>query len=285
MSQGAVASFAEGALTSWLPRYLNSVLTASREHRLGGENIVEHYDQAVKDYEQRVQRARSLFQDSTIVKTLRTTDDEVLELFLINFCAFGVGMTEPVEGWVRRAGERCETIGLADLGRALKMHAKHEADDHLMMIEDTKSLTALWNERREGERLNAEELLARPIPAGVAQYQKLHEDIIASSAPYKQIAVEYEIEWLSVNYGPELMGRCGQKLGREVIAGLSFVRDHVAVDVELTTFNRRELGKFLAAHPDYLDGLVEGGTQAIGAYQKYLEDCLLAALDLKKTHV
>lgn len=246
---------------------------------------MENYDQSVKDYEERVQRARSLFKDSKIVKTLRATDDEVLELFLINFCAFGVGMTEPVEGWVRRAGERCEAIGLTDLGRALKMHAKHEADHHLMMIKDTKSLAAFWNERRKGERLNAEELLARPIPAGVAQYQKLHEDIIGSTTPYKQIAVEYEIELLSVNYGPELMGHCGQRLGREVIARLSFVQDHVAVDVGHTTFNRRELGKFLAAHPDYLDALVDGGTQAIGAYQKYLEDCLIAAEDLKKAPV
>jgi hypothetical protein len=121
-----------------------------------------NYDQSIKNYEQRVQHARSLFQDSKIVNILRTSDDEVLELFLINFCAFGVGMTEPVEGWVRRAGERCEAIGLTDLGHALKTHAKHEANHHLMMIEDTKSLIAFWNERRTGERLNAEKLLARP---------------------------------------------------------------------------------------------------------------------------
>src|SRR5438034_2576266 len=174
---------------------------------------MENYDQSIKTYEQRVQHARSLFKGSTIVNTLRATDDELLELFLINFCAFGVGMTELVEGWIRRAGERCEAIGLTDLGHALKMHAKHEANHHLMMIEDTKSLTAFWNERRKGERLSAEKLLARPIPAGVAQYQKLHEDIIGSTTPYKQIAVEYEIELLSVSYGPELIGHCAQKLG------------------------------------------------------------------------
>jgi len=246
---------------------------------------MENYDQSIKNYEQRVQQARSLFKDSKIVNTLRASDDELLELFLINFCAFGVGMTEPVESWVRRAGERCEAIGLTDLGHALKMHAKHEANHHLMMIEDTKSLTAFWNERRKGERLNAEKLLARPIPAGVAQYQKLHEDIIGSTTPYKQIAVEYEIELLSVNYGPELIGHCAQKIGPEVITRLSFVQDHVALDVGHTTFNRRELGKFLAAHPDYLDGLVDAGTQAIGAYQKYLEDCLIAAQDLKTARV
>ena len=246
---------------------------------------MEDYDQSIKNYEERVQHARSLFKGSIIVNTLRATDGELLELFLINFCAFGVGMTEPVEGWVRRAGERCEAIGLTDLGHALKTHAKHEANHHLMMIEDTKSLTAFWNERHKGERLNAEKFLARPIPAGVAQYQKLHEDIIASTAPYKQIAVEYEIELLSVNYGPELIGHCAQKLGPEVLARLSFIQDHVAIDVGHTTFNRRELGKFLAAHPDYLDALVDGGIQAIGAYQQYLEDCLIAAQDLKKARV
>ena len=253
---------------------------------------MENYDQSVNNYEQHIQQARSLFKASKIVNTLAPidnelgpVDNELLELFLINFCAFGVGMTEPVEGWVRRAGERCEAIGLRDLGQALKLHAKHEANHHLMMIEDTKSLVAFWNARRKGERLDAEKLLARPIPAGVVQYQKLHEDIIGSTAPYKQIAVEYEIELLSVNYGPVLIEQCVRKLGPEVLGRLSFIQDHVAIDVGHTTFNRRELGKFLAAHPDYLDNLVDGGTEAIGAYQKYLEDCLIAAQNLQKVHV
>jgi hypothetical protein len=34
-----------------------------------------------------------------------------------------------------------------------------------------------------------------------------------------------------------------------------------------------------------LNGLVDAGTQAIGAYEKYLEDCLIAAQDLKKARV
>ena len=38
-----------------------------------------------------------------------TVDPTLLELFLVHFCAAGVHMTEPVEGWIRRAGERCVT--------------------------------------------------------------------------------------------------------------------------------------------------------------------------------
>jgi hypothetical protein len=52
-----------------------------------------------------------------------TIDPTLLELFLVHFCAMGVHMTEPVEGWIHRAGERCKVLGLEDLGRALKGHA------------------------------------------------------------------------------------------------------------------------------------------------------------------
>src|ERR1041384_704848 len=74
-------------------------------------------------------------------------DPEIFELFLINYCSRGVRMTEPVEGWIRRAGERCREVGLARLGAALEKHAKQEADHHLMMIADTHNLVERWNRR------------------------------------------------------------------------------------------------------------------------------------------
>jgi hypothetical protein len=37
-------------------------------------------------------------------------------------------MTEPVEGWIRRAGHRCGELGLEHLAKALAAHAHHGVD-------------------------------------------------------------------------------------------------------------------------------------------------------------
>src|SRR5262249_47495308 len=85
-------------------------------------------------------------------------DPTLPELFLIHFCARGVQMTEPVESWIRRAGERCRALGAERLGRALVRHARHEANHHLMMIADTHHLVASWNQRN-GPQIDAAALL------------------------------------------------------------------------------------------------------------------------------
>ncbi|MFY0539080.1 hypothetical protein [Nannocystis pusilla] len=61
-------------------------------------------------------------------------------------------MTAPVEGWIRRAGERCLAAGLNEIGNALVAHARHEAGHDAMMVDDTRSLAA----RREQA--------GRPVP-------------------------------------------------------------------------------------------------------------------------
>jgi hypothetical protein len=42
-------------------------------------------------------------------------------------------------------------------------------------------------------------------PAGVRQYRDLHENIIAADTAFTQIALEYEIESLSLTYGAKLV--------------------------------------------------------------------------------
>src|SRR3954470_17820468 len=113
-------------------------------------------------YEPQLASARNLLEsDPTIVTLLRPDlDPAVLERFLIQFSALGVRITEPVDGWIRRAGERCVAIGLEELGQSLITHSKHEAGHHLMLIDDTRLLVARWNERRT-HRLDADALLAQ----------------------------------------------------------------------------------------------------------------------------
>lgn len=229
-------------------------------------------------YEPRVEPARSRFASGAALAQMLAPNvaPERLELFFIHFCALGVQMTEPVDGWIRRAGERCETLGLPELGRSLKAHAKHEAGHHLMMIADTKKLVASWNARRASP-LDADALLALAATNGVARYAQLHEEVIAGEAPYGQLAIELEIERLSVTSGPAVLGQCARVLGREALAGLSFLEEHVAVDAGHTKFNELQMERLLAEHPEFAEKLADAGSRALDAYATFLADCVAQA--------
>lgn len=225
-------------------------------------------------YEPGLHAARQRFARNTALSDILdpAVDARRLELFFIHFCAVGIRMTEPVEGWIHRAGERCAAVGLERLSRGLLAHAKHEANHHLMMIADTRTLVARHN-ARGGPPLDADRLLALPITRGVSEYVALHERVIASPAPYAQIAIEYEIEALSVKYGGSVIAQVAKVLGRDALAGMSFVRDHVALDEGHTKFNEAELTRLLGEHPDFAPHLTSAGSAALDAYGAFLDDC------------
>jgi hypothetical protein len=99
----------------------------------------------------------------------------LLERFLIEWSARGAYMTEPVEGWIRGAGERCVALGQEKLGRALITHAKHEAGHHLMTIEDARVLVRRWN-ARHAQQLDADALVAQAPTEAMRQYRQVHDE-------------------------------------------------------------------------------------------------------------
>jgi hypothetical protein len=64
------------------------------------------------------------------------------------------------------------------------------------------------------------------------------------------------------------------QLGQEILGCLSFLTDHVEIDVGHTKFNARALEKFLIYHPPYVSALVAAGSAALDAYAQFLSDCL-----------
>jgi hypothetical protein len=231
-------------------------------------------------YEVGVERARKHFAEESGIAILLAPDINplLLEQFFIHFCSRAVPIIEPVEDWLIRAGKRCEEVGFVELGRALRSHAKAESGHHLMMIKDTRALAARWNARRTPP-LDAERLLSRPPTPGGQMYQKLHEDTIASNMPFAQIAIEYEIELLPVKYGPQLIEQCKRVLGADVLACLSFIDEHIALDVAHTQFNTRQLERVLDNHPECIDPFVRAGSQVLRAYATFMHDCLCLAQD------
>jgi hypothetical protein len=225
-------------------------------------------------YEASMEIARARFdRDNALSRILRPeTDPILLELFLIHFNALGVQMTDPVEGWIRRAGERCEEFGLPDLGKALKSHSKAEAGHQLMMVRDTRRLVERWN-RRRSTKLDADELISAPATPGIRRYCGVHEDNIAGKTPYAQIAIEYEIEMLPLKYGSMFIKGCLDRLGADIADCMEFVNEHVTLDIGHSKFNGEQLQRFIERKPESLAALIAAGTEALDAYAEFLGDC------------
>jgi hypothetical protein len=238
---------------------------------------------ALRTYERLLEPARQRFAASRGVEALRSSqDDALLESFLLHFCAFGSQMTEPVEGWLRRAAERSGAMGLAELAHALDGHARAEAGHHLMMIEDVRVLAARWNARRSLS-VDAGELLNRAPSPGVLQYCSVHEQNLTGDTPYAQIAIEYEVEMLPLRYGELFVSRCVGVLGLGVLHCLSFLTEHIVLDAAHTDFNARVMTKLLDLMPESMPALVSAGTAVLDAYAEFLTDCVeLAERDSQK---
>lgn len=229
-------------------------------------------------YESSIKSARMRFeQNSGMLEVLApNVAPTVLELYLLYFNALGVPMTDSVEDWIRRAGQRCQKIGFTELGDLLCKHAQQEAGHHLMMIEDTRTLVSGWNARRT-PKLDAEWFLTQPMAESTHLYRQLHEDVIASDTPFGQVAIEYEIEGLSVRYGSQLIDQCKKVLGSTVTEGLTFMEEHVLVDVGHTQLNTKLLKSLLEKNPEQVTTMVRIGEAALDAYASFLNHCLRRA--------
>lgn len=199
--------------------------------------------------------------------------------FWLNFSSQGIGMTEPVEDWIKRAGRNCESLGYTELGKQLGKHAIHEANHHLMMIHDTKCLVEQWN-KLYSPKLDAEVLMKQFSSDAVTNYRQLHEYYIEGQTPYCQIAIEYEIENLSAMYGLKMINHAVAILGKDFKESLSFIDEHAAIDVAHTDFNRKVISNFIDSYPETTNQLVNAGTKALKSYSDFITTCLTKSKDL-----
>jgi hypothetical protein len=229
----------------------------------------------LEPYEAALASARTRFGAGRFARSLLGGDvsHRTFERFLLWFAALGVQMTRPVPGWIRRAGARCREAGFEAVGEALVEHARHEEGHDVLFANDVRALAARWNTRRS-PLVDAERLLAHPPTAGVSGYVALHERTIAGPAPYAQLAIEYEIEQLSVAWGPRLLAVAREVLGADVETCMTFALDHVRLDVGHTQWNRARLERLLGSRPDVMDAMVDAGSEALDAYSAFLDDCI-----------
>jgi hypothetical protein len=225
-------------------------------------------------YDRLLAPARERFDMSVGINAIRSTNDpRMLEAFLLYFCAIGAQMTEPVEMWIRRAAARCAFLGFSGLAEALTRHARAEAGHHLMMIADLRSLADHWNSRYK-PLVDVDELMHLAPSHGASRYCLVHEENIGGETPYAQIAIEYEIEQLPLRYGELFVARCLEIFGPEILSSLSFVTEHIDLDIGHTKFNAEELAKVLDQIPESLPALAAAGSAALDAYAQFLSDCV-----------
>jgi len=143
---------------------------------------------ALAEYDDLIRPARERFAATRGVQemTSQHADARTMAAFLLHFSALSVPITEPVEGWIRRTGERCNDGGLYELGRALQKHSEAEAGHHLYHRDDFDALVLLWNQHWHPTILAAE-ITAPKVTHGGERYSDLHEANIRGSEPFCQL--------------------------------------------------------------------------------------------------
>ncbi|MCP3099570.1 hypothetical protein LZ198_11900 [Myxococcus sp. K15C18031901] len=212
-------------------------------------------------------------------------DPAFVEAFLIQYNSRGVFMTEPVDGWIRRAGEATVRAGMKEVGEKLITHAKHEEGHHLMMVEDAKGLVESWNSKNT-EKLDASALLKQTPTQSMVDYRRIHEDTIAGPVPAAQVAIEYEIENLSVVFVPGLLEQAQRVCGEGVLRKMSFLKEHAELDVGHTALNEVMLNKLLEqVSDDKAEIIAKTGAEALDIYLRFLGDCIEQAQGMLKAKV
>lgn len=199
------------------------------------------------------------------------TDPKKIHAFMILWTAYSVKMTEQVEAWIKRAGESTVKKGLKEIGSHLNRHAEHEAGHDQMLVEDLKALVQLWNKNYQGS-MSVEEVLGMPTPKATQAYIDLHEEVIQGQNPYCQVAIEYEIERLSIGFGPKMIENVMFSLGSESEKGLSFLEHHVVLDQGHTKFNMMLMEKTITSGGT-VKALADIGVRALQVYGEFLDQC------------
>ncbi|RKG92101.1 hypothetical protein [Corallococcus terminator] len=227
-----------------------------------------------------VQQTRARLETDPVVRALLdpAIAPGVMERFLIEWSARGAYMTEPVDGWIRGAGERCIALGQEKVGRQLITHAKHEAGHHLMTIQDARVLVDTWN-KRHADVLNADALVAQEPTEAMREYRQVHDEAITGDLPLGQAAIEYEVGYLAVVLVPRILANVRAVLGQRTLDTLTFLREHAEVDVGHTALNERMMEDLLRTHPDEGPRLAAYGTRGLDCYLRFLGDCMRAAQD------
>lgn len=260
-----------------LPSFNDRKRGSSENHEIDVRTLrnISSSKSAIAAYEKLMEPARERFASSVGIRGMidPETDAKTMAAFLLHFSALSVSITEPVEGWILQAAEKCSALGLDKIAQSLFKHAKAEAGHDQYHLNDFNNLISFWNARWAPAAIPTDILVLQSSRGG-ERYIRLHEENIAGSTPYCQFAIEYEIELLPVQFGADFVRNCVRLLGEKIMSCLSFVTSHVEFDVGHTKFNSHFLGNLILEDPSRLAPLAAAGTAALDSFADHLSECL-----------
>jgi hypothetical protein len=226
-----------------------------------------------QEYSRKVHPARIEFMQSRGIQYfMEQSHPKKLHQFLIMWTGLSIKMTEQVENWIKGAGEKTKVVGQEEVGDLLVRHSEQEADHDQMLVKDLDFLVKKWNEIYE-DSLRPEDITNLATPEFTKAYVDLHEEAINGQQPYRQVAIEFEIERISVHYGPRMIENVLNILGYEFEEGLSFLVDHVMLDQGHTKFNTHLLERCIATGGE-VNALADTGSRAMRTYAGFLNECI-----------
>jgi hypothetical protein len=203
-------------------------------------------------------------------------DPDLLLAFLAWYCALGVQATRPVGAWMSATADRCDALGMTDLAEAQRRDARDEDEHYSMFITDAHALAEIWNRKAQRPPMDASALLAHPETPGLRAYRLLHEEV-GRDRPHRQLAIQYEIERLSIDLGPEFLSRVQAVLGPSMVRTLSFLRVHVTLDAHHVPERAAQVHRFLAERSETTAEMIDTGKRALDAYITFMADALALA--------
>ena len=217
-------------------------------------------------------RNKMIFSD-TIKQFVSEEDPKSFLSHLIMWTGLGVKNTDQVATWIRKSAEQCKKLGFQKVGDTLARHADHEADHHLMLIEDVKFLTDHFNNQYDTQ-IDPDEIINKPPISATEEYISIHEEAFSGESPYTQIAIEFEMEQLSVSVGPRLMENVKWVLGEEIVKkGMTFIDHHAELDIGHTVFNAKLMTMCFENHRDTLNPMIETGKRTLQIYERFISQC------------
>lgn len=212
-------------------------------------------------------RIRWLLEDSSATEMLG---------FLIEFCALGVRMLRPVDGWLRRSARDCLDAGFEELGWALMSASRDEAPRHLLLIDDLVQLSQLWRRQiaSDGRSLDLRGLVRREAPASAQRHAVVRETAGQPDLGYLALGIELELDGLSMALGPQLQRACEDRLGSGIYEGLRFIHartEHAA----LQNYDWLEiLDRLLTVCPELGEPMALVGCEAVDAMLGFFGECI-----------
>jgi len=240
-------------------------------------NPVEH---ALEKYESKMNMIRRRFARKSVFTTFildPAVNPKLFELFFIYYSGLGKAVTEPARNWINRSADRCGELGFRELGESLFSIGNHEAGRMPLMFKDIRTLVARWN-GRFSPKLDAEEIVSSTNALGVRTYTQLREDVTISDMPFLQMAIEYEIERLSAEYGKQWIDQCSLKLVSDAPSPIDLENERKISGSNRTVLHQEQIESLIKSHPEYTSNLIETGEAALEAFDLFIGDCLIIAM-------